>query len=146
MKRNSPQDESANDVNNGYEVGYGKPPKSGQFKPGQSGNPNGRPKGNKNASTLLLEALAEKVTIRENGTVRTITKAEAAVKQMVNGAAKGDSKAMNKLMPLMLALEEQERQKEGKESRSLLSSSQRQDVADSLRSRLRNLVQESGDE
>lgn len=26
------------------EVGYGRPPKSGQFKKGQSGNPNGRPK------------------------------------------------------------------------------------------------------
>lgn len=25
-------------------VGYGRPPKSGQFKPGRSGNPNGRPK------------------------------------------------------------------------------------------------------
>lgn len=27
-----------------YEVGYGKPPKSGQFQSGQSGNPNGRPR------------------------------------------------------------------------------------------------------
>lgn len=27
-----------------YEIGYGRPPKSGQFKSGQSGNPNGRPK------------------------------------------------------------------------------------------------------
>lgn len=30
--------------NNEYEVGYGKPPKSGQFKKGQSGNPKGRKK------------------------------------------------------------------------------------------------------
>ena len=27
-----------------YEVGYKKPPKSGQFQPGKSGNPKGRPK------------------------------------------------------------------------------------------------------
>ena len=27
-----------------YEVGYGKPPKHSRFKPGQSGNPKGRPR------------------------------------------------------------------------------------------------------
>ena len=27
-----------------YGVGYGKPPKSGRFRPGVSGNPRGRPK------------------------------------------------------------------------------------------------------
>ena len=32
------------------EVGYGKPPKHSQFKPGQSGNPQGRPKGSRNSS------------------------------------------------------------------------------------------------
>jgi hypothetical protein len=30
---------------NDDEVGYGKPPKHGQFKPGKSGNPRGRPRG-----------------------------------------------------------------------------------------------------
>ena len=41
-----------------YEVGYGKPPKSRQWKPGQSGNPKGRPKGARNRlGTQFLEAL-----------------------------------------------------------------------------------------
>lgn len=31
-----------------YDVGYGKPPGGTRFKPGQSGNPRGRPKGSKN--------------------------------------------------------------------------------------------------
>ena len=31
-----------------YEVGYAKPPAATRFKPGQSGNPRGRPKGAKN--------------------------------------------------------------------------------------------------
>ena len=30
--------------NTEYEVGYKKPPRKNQFKPGQSGNPKGRPK------------------------------------------------------------------------------------------------------
>ena len=44
-----------------YEVGYGKPPKSGQFKPGQSGNPKGRPKGAKNFKTELATVLANMI-------------------------------------------------------------------------------------
>ena len=42
-----------------YEVGYGKPPRKSQFKPGQSGNPKGRPKGRKGFSTILVEELSE---------------------------------------------------------------------------------------
>jgi hypothetical protein len=37
-----------------YQVGYGKPPKHTQFKPGKSGNPQGRPKGTKNLKTDLI--------------------------------------------------------------------------------------------
>ena len=36
-----------------YKIGYGKPPKHSQFKPGQSGNPRGRPKPKK--SHLLTD-------------------------------------------------------------------------------------------
>jgi hypothetical protein len=48
-----------------YEVGYGKPPKSTRFQPGQSGNPRGRPKGTKNLKTDLIEELHETIEIRE---------------------------------------------------------------------------------
>ena len=39
-----------------YEVGYGKPPKSTQFKPGRSGNPKGRTKGSRNGIYNLYPA------------------------------------------------------------------------------------------
>ena len=38
-----------------YDVGYGKPPASTRFKPGQSGNPKGRPKGANNKKPKLNE-------------------------------------------------------------------------------------------
>ena len=37
----------------------GEPRRAGQFAPGQSGNPNGRPKGSRNTTTLLVEELLE---------------------------------------------------------------------------------------
>lgn len=40
-----------------YEVGYGKPPVHTRWKPGQSGNPGGRPLKIKEAENILLENL-----------------------------------------------------------------------------------------
>jgi Family of unknown function (DUF5681) len=42
---------------NDYKVGKGRPPLSTRWKPGQSGNPKGRPKGAKNMMTCFREAL-----------------------------------------------------------------------------------------
>lgn len=81
-----------------YEVGYGKPPKSGQFKPGQSGNPNGRPKGAKNFKTVLEGELLAKVPIKEHGKVRKVQKQEAMVKAVLQKAMQGDVKAFNALV------------------------------------------------
>ena len=41
------------------DVGYGKPPKANQFKPGKSGNPKGRPKGARSEATMLVELLSQ---------------------------------------------------------------------------------------
>ncbi|MCC6949789.1 MAG: hypothetical protein IT539_18695 [Bradyrhizobiaceae bacterium] len=60
-----------------YEVGYKKPPKAHQFKPGQSGNHRGRPKGKRNMRSILQEALAAKVKVRDGDKVRTMTKRQA---------------------------------------------------------------------
>lgn len=85
-----------------YELGYMKPPKSGQFKPGQSGNPKGRPKGSKNTYKLLDEILNEKVQIVKNGNPIKIPKKLAMLLQAANKAAKGDLKALQILIPLMI--------------------------------------------
>jgi hypothetical protein len=64
-----------------------------RFKPGQSGNPGGRPKGAKNRSTLVEKALDAPIIVTENGRKKEITKWEAAVIQQVNKAAAGDRHA-----------------------------------------------------
>lgn len=87
-----------------YDVGYGKPPKSGQFKPGQSGNPKGRPKGTKNLITVLEEELQAKVPIKELGKSKKVTKQEAMVKALMLKAIQGDVKAINAVVATMLKL------------------------------------------
>jgi hypothetical protein len=50
-----------------YSVGKGKPPLHTRFKPGQCGNPKGRPKGAKNVKTVALEILMRKMPATING-------------------------------------------------------------------------------
>ncbi len=73
-----------------YEIGYGKPPKYTQFKPGRSGNAKGRPKGAKNLKTDLKEKLQEKIAIKESGAPKTVSKQRAMIKaQMVEAVHEG---------------------------------------------------------
>jgi Family of unknown function (DUF5681) len=74
-------------------VGYGKPPRATQFKPGQSGNPRGRPKGRKSETTMLNELLFQKITIREGGRERRITLFEAMLRRFAEDSLKGNFKA-----------------------------------------------------
>lgn len=83
---------------NDRDGGYGKPPKGTQFRKGRSGNPKGRPRGSRNSTSLLDEALKERVIISENGRRRRITKLEAILKQLVNKAARGDHRATQLLL------------------------------------------------
>lgn len=75
------------------EVGYGKPPRAHQFKPGQSGNRHGRPKGVKNEATILHDVLHRKIEIREAGRTRKITVLEAMLLRFTESALKGDTKS-----------------------------------------------------
>ena len=79
-------------------VGYGRPPKQTQFRPGQSGNPTGRRKNSRNFKTDLVAELHELVPIRENGREMKVTKQRAFIKALVAAAIKGDMRATNALV------------------------------------------------
>ncbi|MGA8211961.1 MAG: DUF5681 domain-containing protein [Candidatus Sulfotelmatobacter sp.] len=81
-------------------VGFRRPPDATRFKKGVSGNPRGRPKGSLNVATAFMKALREKVVINEHGQRKTITKLEAALKQLANKGASGDLRALTQLIAL----------------------------------------------
>lgn len=76
------------------QVGYKQPPMQSRFKPGQSGNPTGRAKGSLNIESLFQKILKERITVREGGRVRKISKAEAILRSLVLAAMKGDAKSV----------------------------------------------------
>ncbi len=56
------------------EVGYGKPPKSGRFRPGVFGNPRGRPKRKPTPlAEIITRTLDAPITYRERGRGRVKT-------------------------------------------------------------------------
>ena len=85
-----------------YRVGPGRPPKEYQFKPGQSGNPEGARRKPRpiapDLKALFERALNTKVTLRQGEKERIISKAAAGIEQLVNQFAKGDRHARRDLL------------------------------------------------
>ncbi|MGY4234723.1 hypothetical protein ACVIIW_003670 [Bradyrhizobium sp. USDA 4449] len=89
-----------------YEVGYGKPPRERRFKPGQSGNPRGRPKKYPTLTELFADELKRKRTIVEDGQRLRVRTDEILVKRLVDVAAKGGMKALTMMMAVIEQIRE----------------------------------------
>ena len=87
--------------NEDEDIGYKKPPKASQWKPGQCGNPKGRPKKIKDFFKLLDLELGQPVQITINGQLQTLTKGEFIVKNIVNSAMKSDRAAQKLVVASM---------------------------------------------
>ena len=95
----------AND--DGYEVGFGKPPKHTRFKKGQSGNVSGKAKKAKDPYVILDKLLGEAVPIVKDGKKVTSTALEVVLTQLVRSAMKGGLAQTKVLLMLMASRPQQ---------------------------------------
>lgn len=72
-----------------YAVGYGKPPASGQFKKGKSGNPSGKSKP-KTLAAAMRAQLAKEVTTKGSDGLEKKAVAEVVVSKLIMKAIGGD--------------------------------------------------------
>lgn len=106
-----------NEMSGKFEVGYGKPPKEHRFRKGQSGNPNGRPKGSGNKARpfvaadqptdgLILEEAYRMVTIREGDRVIELPAIQAAMRSLAISAMKGSRLSQKALAEIVRDIED----------------------------------------
>lgn len=104
-------------VSASYEVGYGKPPAKQRFAKGQSGNPNGRPKGAKAkqkpfdpaakpTDRLILEEAYRPVTIREGDRTIELPAIQAAMRALTISAMKGSRLSQKALAEMVRHVEQ----------------------------------------
>jgi hypothetical protein len=87
-----------------YDVGFGRPPRHTRFKPGQSGNPKGKPKKAMSLGDDIQIELAERIRIREGDRSLRVSKQRALVKALLARALKGDTRAAGLLLQLVAKL------------------------------------------
>lgn len=114
-------------------TGYKIPPTHSQSKPGQSGNPKGRPRGRRNTYSVLDDLLNQKIPVTQDGKQTKIDKKTAILLQTVNHSVRGDQRAIQTLLPHMLAIDENKERLDA--VRESLSTND-QEILKNLKSRL----------
>lgn len=77
-----------------YIVGRNKPPKKGQFRKGDGRRRGRRSKGTENHDTFFERELGRKITVREDGQERNVTKSQGVDLRLISNASRGDIRAI----------------------------------------------------
>ncbi|MFT5776014.1 DUF5681 domain-containing protein [Hyphomonas sp.] len=85
------------------DIGYGKPPRASQWKPGESGNPHGRPKARHKIFSDAASVLSAPVSIKSRMGRRTdINPLEAGFLKLCIKALKNDRGALHQALKIIL--------------------------------------------
>lgn len=99
---------SEDEIEEPYDVGYGKPPKHTRWQKGVSGNPGGGKKLVRTLSQDITKALNVQVAITQNGERHMMSKRLAILTQAINKAAGGDPKSTRLVLDLARQAESEE--------------------------------------
>jgi len=94
-----------------YEVGYKKPPKEHQFKPGDRAHPGGRPRGSTKSADPVDRVLGRTMTVTEGGKRRKVPASEALLMKTLDLAFKEDPAARRDIFKIMASNDAAKRQK-----------------------------------
>jgi hypothetical protein len=87
--------------NSSYLVGYGRPPKHSQFRPGQSGNPSGHRKKRDSLQDIVAQVLFEKRELEVGERTEKIQGVTALVRTAMTRALQGDYKFLMAVIALI---------------------------------------------
>jgi hypothetical protein len=95
--------------------GYGNPPKHSQFKPKQSGNPAGRPKGAKNKppkpeglAKIIADEASRPIKVTQGGKTETVPASRVIVRRVMSDAANGSHRAQKLVIDSMTVFQAKE--------------------------------------
>ena len=88
-------------ASDGPVVGYGKPPPQHRFKPGQSGNPRGRPRRQASFAAAFGDMLTSTTLTTINGKRRHKTVIEVAVLRAMKDILTGNPRALERWLPVI---------------------------------------------
>ena len=93
---------SSGDNNDEAQVGYGRPPKSSRWRPGQTGNPKRKRAGKPPRADAIIDALLDaRLKVVRNGDPTTLTGLQAIASQLLTKASAGNQGALRALLRLV---------------------------------------------